>query len=186
VACWDYLLTTEGVRFLPRLGEQRAYVRGDYRAFTDRDYSRLTHRIFRACVLDYIGQPTVEIAQRPSLAAWLRERFWPRVVEAYRELNRPFDPQQRDLTPYSYLRCVPYQFLSPFHHGLVYEAVGRLPEPEQRVIDAYFLRFFTLDATAARLADLPSACEERLRRGLTRLLVQERLVYCLLRQIERY
>jgi DNA-directed RNA polymerase specialized sigma24 family protein len=186
VACWDYLLTVEGVRFLPRQGEQKAYVRGDYRAFTDRDYSRLTHRVFRECVLEYLGQAPAAEAPTPSLSQWLRARFWPRVVDGYRALSRPPDARQRDLSPYSYLRCVPYRFLNAFHDTLVRDVLQRLPQAERDAIDAYFLHFFTLPAAARHLSCPPEACGASLHRGLTRLLLEERLVYCLLRQIERY
>lgn len=180
-ACWDFLLTTEGVKFLPRRGEQKWYARGDYRAFSDRDYSRLTHGVFRACVLEFAALP-----DGLSLAGWLREQFWPRVLAGYRRLDQPADSRQRALTPYSYLRCVPYQFLSEFHHDLVYRTVQRLPEMLGQAVEAYFLSFFTLDASAQALGCAPQECQERLRQALTHLLVQERLVYCLLRQIERY
>lgn len=181
-ACWDYLLSTEGVRFLPRRGEQKLYVRGDYRAFTDRDYSRLTHSVFRGCVLEFGQAPVVDV----SLSQWVRQRFWPRVLEGYRQLEQPADPRQRVLTPYSYLRCVPYQFLSEFHHDLVYHTIQRLPGDLQRVIEVYFLHFFTADASAQALGCSLEECEARLRQALTHLLIQERLVYCLLRQLERY
>src|SRR3990167_7873859 len=57
IACWDFLLSTEGCRFVPRNGEQRYGVRGDYRAFTDKDFSRLIHSLFRVCVLECAQQP---------------------------------------------------------------------------------------------------------------------------------
>ena len=107
IACWDYLLSTEGCRFLLRGGDQKYGARGDYRAFTDKDFSRLVHGLFRACVLECAQRPAA-----PSLSQWLRERFWPLILEAYRRLEQPPDPHQRVLTPYSYLRCVPYQFLN--------------------------------------------------------------------------
>lgn len=180
-ACWDFLLSTEGCRFILRAGEQKAGARGDYRAITDKDYSRFVHGIFRTCVLDF--------AQTPG-AAWLsqslRERFWPMILDAYRRLSQPPDPRQRHLTPYSYLRCVPYQFLNDFHQDLV-DATGRhLPPREWQAIDAYFLHFSTEPAAAQTLGCSVDECLELLRRGLMRLLIEDRLVYCLLRQIERY
>lgn len=180
-ASWDYLLSTEGCRFFPRAGELRHGARGDYRAVTDKDYSRMVHAIFRACVLEFAQQPSA-----PSLTLWLRERFWPLTLEAYRRLDRPADARQRALTPYSYLRCVPYRFLNEYHEDLVHRTVRQLPEREWQALDWYFLHFFTETATADAMASLPEATLERLRQGLVKLLVDHRLVYCLLRQIERY
>ncbi len=181
IACWDYLLATEGCRFVPRAREQRAGARGDYRAVTDKDYSRLVHALFRTCVLEFAQQP-----EAPSLSAWLRERFWPRILDAYRKLENPPDPRQRTLTPYSYLRCVPYQFLNEFHHELVHRTIDRLPAAETRAIDAYFLHFYTEPAAAEALGCSVEDLAGWLRQGLVRLLIHDRLVYCLLRQIERY
>ncbi|MBI2174088.1 MAG: hypothetical protein HYU33_02690, partial [Candidatus Omnitrophica bacterium] len=86
VACWDYLLSTEGCRFIPRVPSQKIGARGDYRAFTDKDYSRMVHAMFRSCVLEF--------AQRPlesSFSEWLRGRFWLRISEAYQQLSIPRD-----------------------------------------------------------------------------------------------
>ena len=44
IACWDYLLSTEGCRFVLRNGEQKNGARGDYRVITDKDYSRMVDR----------------------------------------------------------------------------------------------------------------------------------------------
>ncbi len=181
IACWDYLLSTEGCRFLPRHGEQRLGARGDYRALTDKDYSRMVHGIFRTCVLEFARQPG-----ETSLSQWLRERFWPIILDAYRRLENPPDPHQRILTPYSYLRCIPYQFLNDFHHELVYATAQRLPTMEWRAIDAYFLHFYTEAAAAESLGHSTEELLAWLRQGLLKLLINDRLVYCLLRQIERY
>ena len=180
-ACWDYLLSTEGCRFLPRRSEQRFGIRGDYRAMTDKDYSRMVHIIFRACVLDFARQPGVQ-----SLNQWLRSELWPRILHAYQQLENPPDPRQRTLTPYSYLRCIPYQFLNDFHHELVYTTAQRLPIMQWRTIDIYFLHFFTEAASAEALTCSSEEFLGHLRQGLLKLLLNDRLVYCLLRQIERY
>lgn len=180
-ACWDFLLTTEGCRFIPRQSELKFGTRGDYRVVTYKDYSRLAHGVFRRCVLDFAREP-----QAVSLEAWLRGRFWPGVLQTYRNLENPPDPRQRALTPYSYLRCVPYEFLNDFHQDTVAAALEHLEEPERRALDAYFLRFYTEPASASWLGISVEACRDLLRQGLIRLLVHERLVYCLLRQIERY
>ena len=181
IACWDYLLSTEGCRFVPRHGELRAGVRGDYRAVTDKDYSRIVHGMFRACVLEFAQQPDAH-----SLSQWLRERLWPRVLTTYRQLENPPDPRQRTLTPYSYLRCVPYEFLNEYHQDLVYTTVGQLPPSASRAIDAYFFHFYTEAAAAESLGCTTDELVTWLREGLLTLLVDHRLVYCLLRQIERY
>ena len=181
IACWDFLLSTEGCRFIPRNGDQKFGARGDYRAFTDKDFSRLIHGLFRTCVLEF-----TQHADAGSLSQWLRDRLWPTILEAYRRLEQPSDPRQRVLTPYSYLRCVPYQFLNDFHHDLVYTTAQRLPPPEWQAIDAYFLHFYTEAASAETLGSPLEEFLRVLRQGLVKLLVNDRLVYCLLRQIERY
>jgi len=181
IACWDFLLTTEGCRFLLRHGDEKLCSRGDYRAVTDTDYSRLVHRVFRSCVLDFAAAP-------PGIpfAGFLRARFWDDVLQTYRRLEEPPDARQRMLTPYSYLRCVPYQFLNAFHHELVHATLQRLPALELRALERYFLQFYTVPATAEAMALSHEATEDTLRRGLLTLLLDNRLVYCLLRQIERY
>jgi hypothetical protein len=181
IACWDYLLSTEGCRFVPRQGENRTGIRGDYRAVTDKDYSRIVHGLFRQCVLGFAQEPSAQ-----SLSLWLRERLWPLVLDAYRKLENPPDPRQRILTPYSYLRCIPYQFLNDFHHDLVHATARRLPDMEWQAVNAYFLHFRTMPAAAEMAGCQPDALETLLRHGLTKLLINDRLVYCLLRQIERY
>ena len=181
VACWDYLLSTEGCRFVPRGTANRFGIRGDYRVVTDKDYSRIVHGVFRRCVLDFDQEPMV-----PTLSLWLRERFWPLVLEEYRRLEQPPDPRQRLLTPYSYLRCVPYQFLNDIHQDLVYATTRRLPEREYQALEAYFFHFLTEEAAAASLGCTREELLTLLRQSLTKLLIRHRLVYCLLRQIERY
>lgn len=181
IASWDFLLTTEGCRFLLRHGDEKLCSRGDYRAVTDTDYSRLVHRVFRSCVLDFAQSP----AETP-FAGFLRARFWDMVAHTYRRLEDPPDLRQRHLTPYSYLRCVPYQFLNAFHHELVHTTLQKLPALELRALERYFLHFDTLPAAAEAMALSEEATEDALRRGLVTLLVDNRLVYCLLRQIERY
>ena len=181
VACWDYLLSTEGCRFVPRGSTNRYGMRGDYRVVTDKDYSRIVHQIFRRCVMEFDQEPMI-----PTLSQWLRARFWPLVLESYRQLEQPPDPRQRILTPYSYLRCVPYQFLNDTHQDLVYAITKRLPAREYHSIEAYFFNFYTETAAAAALGCTDEELRTRLRQGLTKLLIRHRLVYCLLRQIERY
>lgn len=181
IACWDYLLTIEGCRFGLRHGDEKLYARGDYRVITDGDYSRLLHRVFRDCVLAFAHFPSYH-----SLSSYLRANFWTAVLQAYRKLEDPPDPLQRKLTAYSYLRCVPYRFLNRFHHELVLDTLTRVPRLERGALDQYFLNFRTLPATADALRLPAEDAEAALRRGLSGLLLHDRLVYCLLRQIERY
>lgn len=181
MACWDFLLSTEGCRFLPRHPGDKVCYRGDYRVVTDVDYSRLLHRVFRQCVLA-CARTSIE----QSLSGYLRVHFWHAVLSAYRELENPPDPHQRTLTAYSYLRCVPYQFLNAYHHELVHRTLHALSPQERRTIDAYFLHFLKLEAAAEAVSLPVEQANATLRRGLLSLLLEHRLVYCLLRQIERY
>ena len=181
MASWDYLLTTQGCRFLLRGSDEKLCTRGDYRAVTDKDFSRLTHRVFRQLLLGFAEQ-----AAEPSFAAFLRQRFWETVVGSYVKLEDPPDPRQRKLTAWSYLRCTPYQFLNSFHHALVHRGLGKLPDAQRRAISTYFLDFSTPHATAETLQSSLEDTQELIRQGLVSLLLSERLIYCLLRQIERY
>jgi hypothetical protein len=181
IACWDYVLSTEGCRFVLRSGDEKLYCRGDYRVVTDKEYSRMVHRIFRQCVAEFAQQPLVH-----SFASFLRTRFWDAILCTYRNLEDPPDPRQRKLTPYSYLRCIPYRFLNAFHHELVTRTIQKLSSGPLRAIELYFLHFHTLPAAAEAMHLPTEAVEEALRRGLLTLLLEDRLVYCLLRQIERY
>ena len=181
MASWDYLLSTQGCRFVPRNLERKIGIRGDYTAFSDKDFSRLVHRVFRQCVLDFAQQPDAR-----SLAEWLRRHFWPMTLKVYEKLEEPADPHQRTLTAYSYLRCVPYKFLNNYHHELVYSATKQLPPNQRQAIETYFLHFYTESATANAISIPRETSSALLRGGLTQLLIHDRLVYCLLRQIERY
>ncbi len=180
-ACWDFLLSTEGCRFVLRNGEDTFYTRGDYRAVTDKDYSRLVHRIFRQCVMDFASHPVDQ-----SFAAFLRTHFWEAVLQTYRKLEDPPDPRQRKLTGYSYLRCIPYRFLNAFHQDLVDRTLQMLPRGEQDALTGYFLQFQSTAATAAAVGMSAEDTTATLRHSLITLLIHHRLVYCLLRQIERY
>jgi DNA-directed RNA polymerase specialized sigma24 family protein len=180
-ACWDYLLTIEGCRFIRRVEHERSFYRGDYRAVTDKDYQRLLHRVFRQCVLDFVRSPDHQL-----LSSYLRAHFWNAAVAAYRRLELPDDPRQRRLTAYSYLRCVPYQFFNPSHQDLVARTLEDLPRAERRILRDYFLHFQTIRATAEATQLSDQAVHTLLYRGLVSLVNRQRLTYCLLRQIERY
>jgi DNA-directed RNA polymerase specialized sigma24 family protein len=181
MACWDYLLSTEGCRFLLRTNDENLSNRGDYRVVTDTDYSRLAHRVFRACVVAFAQDPSTS-----SLSQYVRLHFWPSLLDAYRTLEDPPDTRQRKLTAYSYLRCIPYRFLNAFHHELVSRTVETLPATERQALTGYFLHFFTLQATAETMTLSLEPAQDALRHSLLTLLIHNRLVYCLLRQIERY
>lgn len=180
-SCWDYLLTTEGCRFVPRdLGERR-YHRSEYRAVLEPDFSRLVHKTFKECLAAY--DPAVH---GPSFIGHLRQALWPAVLAHYRQLDQPEDPRQRRLTGLSYLRCVPYQFLNDYHHELVHHVVRALPAGERKTVEQYHLRFQTPDAAGIALQLSPEEFGMRKDRALQRLKRRSVLAYHLLRQIERY
>jgi len=180
LASWDYVLTTEGCRFLLRKDGEHWGMRGDYRACLASDYHRLVIHTFRHCVETFAHQP------QHSLPMYLAETFWPRVRATYQNLSQPPDPRQRLLTGYSYLRCVPYQFLNDYHHVLVSRVVQALPTVERRTIELYFLRFFTDEATARAQEVALATCQTYKLRALHRLAQTNSLACALLLQIERY
>jgi hypothetical protein len=179
VSCWDYLVTTEGCRFLERQPAEKQCHRGDYRAFDHKDYSRLVYRMFKEFVISYKGKVS-------NFASYVGENFWNRILAEYRNLENPADERQRKLTGYSYLRCIPYQFLNDYHHIMVYCVLQTLPRDEQSVVQLYFLSFFT-EETVAKMKLIEIAEVQRYRdAALRRIRSIDPLVYALLRQIERY
>ena len=44
---WDYLITTQGCRFILRSQDDQIFHRGNYRAFIKNDYQKLIHKIFK-------------------------------------------------------------------------------------------------------------------------------------------
>jgi len=180
-SCWEYLLSTEGCRFVPRTMGEKRYCRGDYRALTEIDFPRLVHRVFKQCLLDYLPA-----THGPSFAVYLRQTLWPSVLAGYRRLEQPADHRQRTLTPWSYLRCTPYQFLNEYHDGLVHATISTLPRLERRAIESYYLRFYTDEAAGRALRLDPATFHAHKARALRRLRSRARLPYHLLLQIERY
>lgn len=178
---WDYLLTTEGCRFLARKPGEKWGARGDYRACEAPDYHRLVTDTFRACAERCVTEPTA----RP-LIAYLADELWPAIRATYQALSQPTDARQRALTAYSYLRCVPYRFLNGYHDMLVRRVLRRLPTPSRRVIELYYLHFFTEDAVTAAMASNRSAVSAYKRQALRRLARADTLTCALLRQLERY
>lgn len=180
-SCWEYLLSTRGCRFLARSVHEKQYCRGDYKVCTEREFQSLVYRAFKELLLGWLGGST-----RPGFEGCLRESFWESVDRNYRSLEDPPDPNQRKLTGWSYLRCVPYEFLNPYHHQRVYGAVGRLPADLRRVVELYYLSFYREDAVAEHARISPHAFRRRRALALRRLAGADYLSSILLQQIERY
>ncbi len=181
LSCWEYLLSIEGCRFVCRLPEEKKYCRGDYRAFSEKEYSSLVYKAFRNCLLAYSSQ------QEPGdFSLFIRKNFWTELLERYKAMAQPPDPRQRILTGYSYLRCVPYRFLNDLHHARVTKIISRLPEKMRRVVELYYLRFFTKEAAQEVLEINHLAFRRRQMAALRSISEEDRLSYVLLRQIERY
>ncbi len=180
-SCWDYLLTVKGCRFVPRHSSDRLAIRGDYRAFLEKDFHKLINRVFQEQVLFFAQNPHLE-----DFHFWIRTQLWSKVVEEYCLLSKPQDDRQRHLTGYSYLRCVPYNFLNPLHNSIVNKALSKLPADEATCIRFYFMHFFTLEALAKNTGKAPQKLHMLLVSGLTHLWTDNPLAYSLIRQIERY
>ncbi len=181
LASWDFLLTVEGYSYLLRSPSEQLNCHGDYRAFTERDLSRMVHRTFRRCVEEFTGDP-----ERGRFTRFLKDELWPRVRSSYQSLRYPHDRRQRLLTDYSYLRCTPYQFLNRHHQTLVNNTLEHLATAERKIVDLYFLRFFSEEATAAQLeTDIPLAVASRCR-ALDHVGALNPIARALLLQIERY
>ncbi|PIQ82977.1 MAG: hypothetical protein COV76_00945 [Candidatus Omnitrophica bacterium CG11_big_fil_rev_8_21_14_0_20_64_10] len=179
--CWDHLLTTEGIRFLPRSFQEKRFHRGDYRVFTQKDYLRLIHRAFKQMLLRHE-------TERPPLAfpRFLQREFWPTLLTLYGEIRRPPDPAERWLTPYSYLRCTPYRFFHPVHQKTVDRVVSRLQQRLRKTVELYYLRFRQPESAAAALGMTPEGFQEARFLGMRQIARENRLAFKLLRQIERY
>jgi hypothetical protein len=181
LASWDFLLSTEGYRYLLRTPEERMHCHGDYRTFVERDFSRLVHRTFRRCVQEFTDDP-----RRGRFTRFLEQELWSRIRSGYGSLRYPHDPRQRLLTDYSYLRCTPYQFLNQYHQTIVTTTLAQIEPPDRQLLDLYFLRFFTDDAIAAALRTEPETIVAHRRHALTHVGRANHLTYALLQQIERY
>lgn len=180
-SCWDYLLTVEGCRFLPRHSSEKTVSRGDYRAFISKDFSRLVNQVLQDQILHFAREPHLE-----AFPVWIRNHFWPTIVDYYTQLNQPQDSNQRDLTGYSYLRCTPYRFLNPVHQNVVENAMKRLSLHERKAVSLYFFHFYSLSAIVEKLNKNPKTVRTLLLNGLSTLYMTNSLAYSLLRQIERY
>jgi hypothetical protein len=178
---WEFLLSTEGIRFLSRPEEQKRYCRGDYRAFLESDYHGFVYRSFKRCLLGYLTQKTAG-----PFSLYLKKHFWPEIRSTYQALENPPDRKQRRLTDYSYLRCVPYQFINGYHHERVYTRVRQLSKQEQQVIQLYYLNFYTEEAILSHASLNSPQLRNRQACALKRLAHQDFLTYRLLLQIEQY
>jgi len=181
LSCWDYLLSTQGCRFLARDSQEKLYCRGDYRLFTRNDFEGLVYRSFRECLVSFASQPQITGFER-----FLRDTLWTRLSDSYRRLEEPADPNQRKLTAYSYLRCAPYQFLNRYHHERVYKTVRKLPSLLRQTVELYHLSFYREEA-ASNQAGLTSLEFRRKRWSALKVIARkDYLSFRLLRQIERY
>ena len=181
VSCWEYLLSTEGCRFVLRSLDEKRYARGDYRIFTEKDFRQHVHRSFKECLLGYLSG-----SQTTSFLAHLKTYFWPDIIDRYRNLENPPDSDQRRLTGLSYLRCVPYRFLNSYHHDRVTSAVNRLACEEKEVVQLYYLNFCRQEAAAKRAQISRYAFWRRRALGMRELAENDYLSFVLLTQIERY
>ncbi|MBI3322264.1 MAG: hypothetical protein HYZ94_01110 [Candidatus Omnitrophica bacterium] len=180
-SCWEYLLSTRGCRFLARPEHEKQYCRGDYKVFTEPEFQSMVYRVFKELLAEWLSG-----RDRPKFEGYLRESFWASVDQAYRSLEDPPDRNQRKLTGWSYLRCVPYEFLNPYHHERVYGAVGRLPADLRSVVELYYFCFYREEAVVERAQISLYAFRRRRALALRRLAGADYLSSILLRQIERY
>jgi len=181
LSCWEFLLSTEGCRFVPRSMDEKRYCRGDYRVFTERDFHRFVHRVFKECLVNSLG-----FSSSLDFIWTLQQTFWLTLLKSYRALENPPDPRQRRLTAYSYLRCVPYQFLNEYHQERVAQAIEQLPCLERQVVELYYLNFYKEEAVLDLAQSGRYALRRRRGRALRTMARHDALSYSLLLQIERY
>lgn len=183
LSCWEFLLSTEGCRFLPRSVHEKLYCRGDYRVFTEADFHRSVHKAFKECLLNYFQ---LQRPQSETLSFYLKRNFWPTILKTYQTLEQPPDPRERRLTGYSYLRCIPYQFLNSYHHDRVWSVVEQLPVSERQLVELYYLRFYKEEAVLVTLQISQHAFQRRRAKALRAVASADPLARALLTQIERY
>lgn len=175
---WDYLLTTQGFRYLPRKGVEKYYSHGDYRACTQGDYKKLINKCFKTLLLNY--------PVNGCFSSYLRNNFWSQVVKEYEILKVPKDKKERLLTDYSYLRCIPYQFLNRYHEEKVKQTLRILEKLEFQILELYFLKFYTDEAAAQESKLELNKFIEIKQIALDKIRFRDYLSYALLKQIERY
>lgn len=178
ISCWDYLLTVEGPRFTERTESERAYLRGDYRVVRVNDYQKLVFREFKRFCLEH--EPGAFTPQKTA------HELLRTVRRAYADLEKPRDYNQRNLTAYSYLRCVPYAFLNKYHENRVKQTIQKLPREERITVELYFLHFYSPESCARKAKTSLQSINRSLERGLTKLARKDFLSYRLLLQIARY
>lgn len=180
-SCWDYLLTTQGIRYLSRREGEKLYCHGDYRAFTDKDFQRLIYKVFKECAITY-----AERSNGKNFPFYLKKNFWNKISDEYKKLENPPNPKQRKLTQYSYLRCVPYEFLNSYHQEIVNITLKKLKKEERELIELYFLNFLKEEEIVKEknisLKEFYSLKEKILHK----ISLINPLVCALLLQIERY
>ena len=181
LSCREYLLSTQGCRFLARTPDEKRYCRGDYRIFSENDFHSLIHRCFKDTLISYL-----ESLYPTDFREYVENHFWWMILRSYRALLQPPDPRQRRLTPYSYLRCVPYQFLNPYHHERVGRAVAELPRLQREVVDLYYLKFYKEEAVFSTARISRYAFWRRRKAALRAIAANDYLSFILLTQIERY
>ena len=181
LSCWEYLLSSEGCRFVPRSLEEKRYCRGDYRVFGETDFQSFVHRAFKECLLN-----DADTAGSADFGWQLRKKLWPTILANYRELAQPADARQRLLTAYSYLRCTPYQFLNSYHHQRVMATVKQLAPIHRQVIDLYYLQFYREEAVLETAGMNHFAFRRRQLGSLRAIAARDYLSSVLLMQIERY
>lgn len=181
LSCWDYLASSQGCRFIARTPEEKAYCHGDYRVFTEKDFERLVTTVFKERLIAYS-----EETPRGGFEGYLRQTLWAAVQCRYLALENPADPTQRKLTGYSYLRCVPYQFLNPYHHNRVTRAVRQIPAVLRETVELYTLCFRTEEAAISRIGVSPFAFRRRRAAAMRAISSGDFLSHALLLQIERY
>lgn len=175
---WDYLLTTQGIRYLPRKGIEKYNSHGDYRPFTQKDYRRMLHKVFKEILLTY--------SPNGNFNSYLREKFWAKVLSEYELLKIPQGKNERLLTEYSYLRCIPYRFFNRYHEEKVNNSLRMLNKLEQMAIELYFLKFYTDEACAEESNLRIEKFLQIKDSALNKIKYHDYLSYALLKQIERY
>jgi len=181
ISCWEFLLSTEGCRFLPRTADEKRYCHGDYRVLLEKDFTSFAHRVFKQ---QFLG--TLDAQGSKSFHSHLYRNLWPAVRKAYCALENPPDPNQRKLTGYSYLRCVPYRFFNSAHQKRVNRTIRKLPGDERQVLELYTLRFYREEAVLGAVNLSPETFRRLRTRALRNIVKQDRLSCALLLQIERY
>jgi len=154
------------------------FYREDYRAVKKDDFISLVYTTFRFSVLE--NYPLNGL----NFTLWLKKNFWKKISKNYDNLKYPLDSSQRNLTSYSYLRCVPYKFFNSYHQERVDRILETLREKEKEIITLYYFQFYK-DSVIREMKQtlIPSKIRQEI---LSQISKKDYLVYVLLLQIERY